>query len=62
MQPEFEGKVALITGGTSGIDAATAKRVAELGVSVVITGRRRRQGQLVVDGIRQKGGRAVSSG
>jgi putative flavoprotein involved in K+ transport len=56
---EFDGKVALITGGTSGIGAATAIRVAELGASVVITGRRRRQGQSVVNEIVRNGGRAA---
>jgi putative flavoprotein involved in K+ transport len=42
--PEFTGRVALVTGGTSGIGAITAKRLAELGAKVVITGRRRREG------------------
>ena len=32
----FEGKVALVTGGASGIGAATARRLAELGATVVI--------------------------
>jgi len=36
----FDGKVALITGGGSGIGAATARRIAAEGGKVVITGRR----------------------
>jgi 3-oxoacyl-ACP reductase-like protein len=44
---EFAGKVVLITGGTSGIGAASARRMAELGATVVSTGRRRRRGQLL---------------
>lgn len=37
---DFMGQTALIIGGGSGIGAATAARFAELGASVVITGRR----------------------
>ena len=32
---EFAGKVALVTGGNSGIGAAAARRLAELGAQVV---------------------------
>src|SRR5579872_3866073 len=38
--PRFEGKVALITGGGTGIGAATARRIAAEGGKVVVTGRR----------------------
>ena len=36
---KLEGKVALVTGGTKGIGAATAVRLAELGADVAILGR-----------------------
>ncbi len=40
----FDGKVALITGGTSGIGNAAARKLKELGAQVTITGRDARRG------------------
>jgi len=57
-QLPFRGKVALITGGTTGIGATTAKQVARLGAHVVVTGRRSDGGNALVDEIVQKGGSA----
>ena len=40
----FSGKVALVTGATSGIGRATAIEFARAGAKVVLTGRREREG------------------
>ncbi len=55
----LSGKVAIITGATSGIGKATALLFAEEGADVVITGRRAELGESVSDEIRQKGVRCV---
>jgi NAD(P)-dependent dehydrogenase (short-subunit alcohol dehydrogenase family) len=56
---KLKGKVAIITGATSGIGKATALLFADEGADLVITGRRAELGQSVSDEIQQKGGRCV---
>lgn len=58
MQSRFKGKVAFVTGGGSGIGAATAERLAEEGANVVICGRRQEPLDEVVAKIRKQGGSA----
>jgi len=56
---KLSGKVAIITGATSGIGKATALLFANEGADLVITGRRTELGESVSDEIRQKGVRCV---
>jgi len=54
----LQGKVAIITGSTSGIGRAGAIAFAQEGASVVISGRNKERGGEVVETIKQQGGRA----
>ena len=49
---------ALITGGTSGIGRATAKKLALLGIHVLVVGRSAERGNSTLDEIRAAGGKA----
>ncbi|WP_332238544.1 SDR family oxidoreductase [Sporolactobacillus sp. KGMB 08714] len=56
----IKGKVIIITGASSGIGAATAKKLAGEGAAVVLGARRTERLEELVSTIRQNGGEAVS--
>ena len=58
MSKRLEGKIAFVTGGGSGIGAATAERFAREGATVVICGRRKQPLDEVVARIKAAGGSA----
>lgn len=58
MSKRLAGKVAFVTGGGSGIGAATAERFAQEGATVVICGRRKQPLDEVVAKIEAAGGKA----
>src|SRR5580658_8571701 len=56
MTPELEGKVGIVTGGTSGIGREAAVLFAKAGAKVVVAGRRESEGKDTIDMVRAAGG------
>jgi len=59
MTQELQNKVAIVTGGTSGIGRDTAVLFAKEGARVVVAGRRQAEGQETIDLIRAAGGDSI---
>jgi NAD(P)-dependent dehydrogenase (short-subunit alcohol dehydrogenase family) len=59
MATGLEGKVGLVTGGTSGIGRETAVAFAKAGVKVAVAGRREQEGENTIELIHAAGGEAL---
>jgi 3-oxoacyl-[acyl-carrier protein] reductase len=59
--PDLAGKVAVVTGGSKGIGAATCRLLARQGTAVVVNGRDQATIDRVVDDIKREGGRGLGA-
>lgn len=59
--PDLQGKVAVVTGGSRGIGAATCRALARQGVRVYVNGRDEAAIAAVVASIRKAGGEAIAA-
>ena len=56
--PETKDKVVIVTGGSSGLGEATARRLAQSGAKVMLAARREEKLKEIVEAIKQAGGKA----
>ena len=59
MTTGLQGKVGLVTGGTSGIGRETAVLFAKAGVKILVAGRREKEGKETIDLVRAAGGHGL---
>ena len=62
MTQTLSGKVAIVTGASSGIGAATAEELARMGAAVLASARRKEKLEAVVGGIAKAGGKVIFFG
>src|ERR1041384_8374258 len=60
MTDELQGKVCVVTGASSGIGEATARRLSEAGASIALGARRVDRLKALVEEIEAAGGRALA--